>query len=173
MDGNHFWAHNCHLQSNFLIFDGCEKVREDAADEAASFAGTGIGLTTALRGTPVRLTNGECPIPKDLLGPNFPRYELVDAVYGENTLSEENAEIFKEASRTFALTATSYLMEARERQNQVPKNARTALLPVIPSLQYLSRLEKANFDTLDTSLVEPNRFRLLFGLGRTWLTGIF
>eukprot|EP00527_Entomoneis_sp_CCMP2396_P006676 CAMPEP_0198144276 /NCGR_PEP_ID=MMETSP1443-20131203/14348_1 /TAXON_ID=186043 /ORGANISM="Entomoneis sp., Strain CCMP2396" /LENGTH=291 /DNA_ID=CAMNT_0043807639 /DNA_START=281 /DNA_END=1153 /DNA_ORIENTATION=+ len=143
-------------------------VRDDAADEVVTFAGTGIGLTTALRGTPARLTNGECPIPADVLGPEFPRSQLINAVYGEHDLDEEHAKQFQEAVQTMAMTAASYLMEARERQSQVPKAARSALLPVIPSLQYLSQLEKAKYNILDPALSEPDRFGLLFALGRTW-----
>jgi NADH dehydrogenase [ubiquinone] 1 alpha subcomplex assembly factor 6 len=148
-------------------------VRDDAADEVASFAGTGIGLTTAVRGTPIRLTHGECPIPYSLLDPQFPRDKLLDAVYGENSLSEKDAKHFQEAVQTFAMTATSYLSEARERQSQIPKHARTALLPVVPALHYLSRLEKAKYDVLNPALSEPDRMRLLLMLGRTWMAGIF
>jgi len=88
-------------------------------------------------------------------------------------MSEADAKNFQEAVEQVAVTAASYLAEARERQSQIPKPARTALLPVVPALQYLSRLEKSKYDILNPSLLEPERFKLLLLLGRTWLTGVF
>lgn len=151
----------------------CFGVREDLSDAAASFAGTGIGLTTALRGTPIRLTKGELPIPANLFRPEFSRVNLINSLYGEGSMNKADSDNFREAVRTVATTAASYLAEARERQGQIPKAARTVLLPVVPALHYLSRLEKVDYDVLDKRLLEPERFALLLFLGRTWITGVF
>ena len=151
----------------------CTGVREDKADEVASHAGVGIGLATALRATPFRLIHGEVPIPADLLHPGFPYHELVNWTNDEYTLTDSDAKLFDEAVKIVANTAASHLARARKLQGQVPKPGRPCLLPVIPALHYLSKLEQVDFQIFDPNLNDETRLRLLLLLGRTWLTGIF
>ncbi|KAL7561922.1 hypothetical protein ACA910_022482 [Epithemia clementina (nom. ined.)] len=150
----------------------CLGVREDAADEAASYAGVGIGLTTALRGTSFRLVHGEVTVPSNLLGKTFPYNQLIGSVVGDSKLSDEDAKEWKNAVTAMALSASSYLAEARDKQGQIPKSARTVLLPVVPASLYLSRLEKYNYDVFEPALHEPQRVQMMMMMARTWLTGI-
>ena len=168
----------------YLTLETCG-VREEAADLCAGYAGMGVGLTTALRAAPHRLTTGgEVTIPAELLRAGFPYHQLIptymagdqDRNQGPMPMLEEDCEQWREAVQHMALTATHYLALAREQQSSVPKHARATLLPVVPSLQYLEKLEKANFNVFDSSLVtgsKSDRLRLLLLLGRTWMTGVF
>ena len=117
--------------------------------------------------------HGEMTIPSDLLRRTFPYGALKDSVHGEQALSEEHVKEFERAVKTMALAAASYLSKAREKQGQVAKSARSALLPVIPALHYLSRLEKSGYKVFDPALGELHRFQLMMMLARTWLTGVF
>jgi phytoene/squalene synthetase len=93
----------------------------------------------------------------------------------EFTLSEKDAIMFKEAVRIMAEEATGHLAEARELQGKVLKHARACLLPVIPALMFLSKLQEVDHNIFDTKLQvsEQGRLKLLLLLSRTWLTGIF
>lgn len=132
----------------------------------------GIGLATALRATPFRLLHGEMPLPRDLFRPGFPYHELVRDKE-RFTLTDDDAILFRNAVEQVAQAATTELSKARDLQGQVPKSARVCLLPVVPSLHYLSKLDAANYNLFDEDLAEATRLRLLLLMGRTWLTGIF
>jgi NADH dehydrogenase [ubiquinone] 1 alpha subcomplex assembly factor 6 len=153
----------------------CTGVRDDEADLVASHAGVGIGLVTALRATPFRLVYGEVPIPAELLHPAFGYNELMDFQAEEFTLSERDADMFKQAVQHMAEEATAHLAQARELQGKIPKHARACILPVIPALMFLSKLQEVDHNLFDTKLQisEKARLRMLLLLGRTWLTGIF
>jgi NADH dehydrogenase [ubiquinone] 1 alpha subcomplex assembly factor 6 len=153
----------------------CTGVREDEADIVASHAGVGIGLATALRATPFRLVHGEVPIPSELLHPKFAYNELLNFQEDEFTLSEQDAAMFRQAVQHMAEEATGHLAQARELQGKVPKHARACILPVIPALVFLSKLQEVDHNLFDSKLQvsEQARLKLLLLLGRTWLTGIF
>jgi NADH dehydrogenase [ubiquinone] 1 alpha subcomplex assembly factor 6 len=152
----------------------CTGVRDDDADLVASHAGVGIGVTTALRATPFRLVQGEVPIPAELLHKTFPYNELVNWQDDEFTLSEQDATVLHEAVLHMAHVASSHLTQARELQGKVPKHARACLLPVVPALHFLSKLQEADHNLFDSQkLTDQTRLALLLLLGRTWMTGVF
>lgn len=167
----------------------CTGVRDDAADSVASHAGIGVGLATLLRATPHRLAHGggggnEVPLPADLFRPDFPYHQLRQlqshgARSSQNddaVLTEADALLFRAAVAHVARLAARHLVEARERQGSVPSAGRVCLLPVIPALTYLSRLERADYNLFDPAVTAgspTDRLKLLLRLGRTWATGIF
>lgn len=159
-------------------------VRDNAADAVASHAGIGIGLATALRATPYRLLHGgEVPLPADLFRPGFPYERLVPMFLGDPddrdrmiVLTDSDAQILRDAVQHMANTATEHLIGAQRLQRQVLSAGRACLLPVIPALTYLSKLEQANYNVFDTNVTSgtsSDRLKLLFRLGRSWMTGIF
>jgi NADH dehydrogenase [ubiquinone] 1 alpha subcomplex assembly factor 6 len=143
-----------------------------AADEMAYHAGLGIGLTTALRGTPYRLsspTNPEMPIPVELLGEHFRITEHDDI---------ETNEPFRSACRELALVATDHFVRARALQGRLSPHQRPAFLTMLPSIHYLSRLEAADYNVfaptaLSSGAAGSERVRLLLLLARSWLTGVY
>ena len=162
----------------------CMGVRDDQADEVASHAGVAIGLLTALRATPFRLQHGEIPLPASLFPSKFPYDDLVRAMSLNDksddtnsaiTLTEANAQIWDEAIRHMAEVASEHLVRAQELQGQVPRQGRTAILPVVPAFHYLSRLRDVEYNLFHPALMndESKRLQLLLFLGRTWLTGVF
>lgn len=138
----------------------------------AQHAGIGIGLVTALRGARFRLARGECTIPRDLIPKSFPYYKL-NLEDPKAEMTEEEMKMLQEAVFQMVQTASSHLSQAREMQGVVPKHARPCLLPVVPALHYLSKLEKAEYNIFDDSLLEQDHLTGLALLGRTWLTGVF
>eukprot|EP00977_Amphora_coffeiformis_P022844 scaffold11639_cov172-Amphora_coffeaeformis.AAC.21 len=143
-------------------------VRKDEVDDVASYAGIGIGLTTLLRATPFRLIYNEVPIPAELLRATFPFRK----VYGEeNTLSESEEAEWKAALVQMATAAGAHLEKAKELQTQIPRGARPVFLPMIPSLQFLERLEGVQHNLMDAKLYQPLHFQLMLRLGQSWLFG--
>jgi NADH dehydrogenase [ubiquinone] 1 alpha subcomplex assembly factor 6 len=138
----------------------------------AQHAGIGIGLVTALRGARFRLARGECTIPRDLIPKSFP-YHKLNEEDPKAAMTEEETKMFQEAVFQMVQTASAHLSQAREMQSVVPKHARPCLLPVVPALHYLSKLEKAEYNIFDDSLLEQDHLKGLGLLGRTWLTGVF
>lgn len=138
----------------------------------AYHAGIGLGLANALRAARFRLARGECSIPKELIPPQFP-YSKLSVEDPTTELSEEEHTQLKASVRELLKVSSHHLSIARENQSDVPRHARACLLPVVPALHYLSRLEKSDCDIFDDSLLEPDQLRVLMLLGRTWLTGIF
>lgn len=150
------------------------QVRDDEADEVASFAGIGIGLTTLLRATPFRLVHDEIPLPADLLRPQFPCRKLFgddDEGNDGNTLDELEKGEWNAAVEQMATTADAHLQHARQIQSKVPRAARSVLLPIVPSLYFLERLQAAQRNLMDPQLHEPRNLQLMLRLGRSWLTG--
>ena len=151
----------------------------------ASYAGVGIGLATLLRASPVRLLQGERPIPKELLPEGFDYHAMLQAQAdeSENTDDSESLEsafslAWKNAVAQVALAASENIIHARNLQGNVPNQARPCLLPVLPAILYLSQLEKANYDMFQLYKEQQtndarSRITLLWWMSRTWLTGIF
>lgn len=148
-----------------------------AADEMAYHVGLGIGLTTALRGTPHRLVvvsnhnnnnnndQAEMPIPVELLGESFHITEKDDITQNET---------FRIACRALAATATDHFCHARELQGHVHHTHRPIFLTMLPSIHYLSRLARTDHDVFAAATeTGSDRLRLLLVLARSWLTGVY
>ena len=138
----------------------------------AYHAGIGCGLVTAVRGARFRLARGECAIPKELIPVKFP-YHKFNTDDPKSALSEEEHALSRTSVKEMVHMASFHLTEARELQSDIPKHARPCFLPVVPAIHFLSKLEKANYDIFDDSLLEPDNLTILGLLGRTWLTGVF
>lgn len=155
------------------------KVREDTADLAAFHAGIGIGIVSAIRSFRYRAAFGEITIPQELLPSDmYPALYLEQRSSGANDsetikLVNEYDKSLRDAVQTLSVMATGHLNAAREMQFKVPKHARPCFLPVIPSIHYLSKLERAKYDVWDPMLLDPSRFAVLLRMVRTWLTGVF
>jgi phytoene/squalene synthetase len=88
-------------------------------------------------------------------------------------LSPEDAASLDDAVRFVADQATTHLQQARSLQGSLPKPGRLALLPVIPAMVYLNRLQAADYNILDPRVGhDPTRLKLLLLLARTWMTGV-
>jgi NADH dehydrogenase [ubiquinone] 1 alpha subcomplex assembly factor 6 len=155
------------------------QVRDDRADETASLAGRGIGLVTLLRALPYRLAQGEYTLPASLLRRDFPYHQVLptylaldDKEVGE-VLSESDALAMLEAIRHVAHVASEHLAQARRLQGQVPSRGKGCLLPVVPALSYLSKLEQAQYNVFGVTSAPTDRLMLLLRLARTWATGVF
>lgn len=171
----------------YLMLESCGESNNEA-ETIAYHAGVGIGLATVLRSTPFRSNYGEIPIPKDLIGPNFPYEQLIREFYGESnentTINDIEFRHPQEAERQLFLDAVAFIahgaMEhfhiARSLQSKAqPKSAKPCLLlSIIPSLHYLNKLQDVKYNVFHATLVDPNaqRLKLLFLLSRTWLTGV-
>jgi NADH dehydrogenase [ubiquinone] 1 alpha subcomplex assembly factor 6 len=151
-------------------------VRDEHADVVAQHAGIGIGLVTALRGARIRLSRGEFSIPSELVPSQFPYRKLYDLNDDLNVeLSDEEKQMLKDAVEEICAIAYTHFAKVQELLNDsqcgVPKTARPCFLPVVPAMHYLSKLEKANYDIFDDSLLQQDHLTILYKLTRSWLTG--
>ena len=128
---------------------------------------------TSLRAAPIKLSHGECSIPRDLFPDGFPHGKLYDLEDPKTQLSKDEHAMLTGAVRELFELASSHLVTAQEMQSNIPKHARPCFLPLVPALHYISKLEKANHDVFDPVLLEPDRLTVLALLSRTWFTGVF
>lgn len=135
----------------FLTLE-CLGVRDDTADRVASHAGVAVGLATLLRGTPHHSVFQQIYLPEDLMR----KHSLTVDDHFE--ASEDPAKGAKLAPVVFevACRAMEHLHEARALQQDLPKAARAAFLPVVSTSLYLDQLEKVNFNAYDPSLFQRN-----------------
>ena len=158
------------------------QTREEAADEVAHHAGIGCGLVIALRGARMRLARSqEFVVPlelvdmKDLSNPQkLFLQEQPDEQKDSNhiRLTENEEKLLRDAIRYMSEVASVELTKAQNLQRQVPKEARSVLLPVVPAMHYLSRLQDANYNVFDDNLLEQHNLKVLALLTRSWLTGV-
>lgn len=167
-------THYAEESSSSLLYLALEAtgVRDDAADAVASHAGIGIGLATAIRGTPFRLAQSELSIPRELLARDFQLQSLQDFYLNDNPEAAVDVDAWRNAIRQVAAEAAAHLNEAQALQSQVPKEGRVALLPLVPAQQFLGRLERADYDVFSSTAHDDNRLRLLLLLARSWLTNV-
>ena len=118
------------------------------------------------------MARGEFSIPKELIPVQFP-YHKLNVENPKSELLKLEQQQLREAVREMAYIASSHLAEARERQSLVPRPARPCFLPVVPAIHFLSKLEKADYDIFDDSLLEADQMRVLLLMGRAWLAGVF
>ena len=168
------------VSSRLYLTLECMGVRDDAADVVASHAGVGIGVLTNLRAAPFRVAMGEIPIPVELLPPSFPYGMLQDLAEEPDTVwpSDQDEQDWKDAVQQMAMVASGHLSKAQRLQSQIPKHGRTCLLPMIPAMQYLTKLEAepVNFDVFHPELRSGDKWdkvRSLLYLSRSWLTGVY
>ncbi len=168
----------------------------------ASDIGVGLGLITALRSTAFRATQGECSFPIDIATKHSITMDnlytvLTASLNGGNGANATNnnaqdaneaKEALRNATVEMAKMASFHLQRARGNQGVVPKEGRPCLLPAVCGLQYLSILqEECEYDIFHPSLVggsgdgseglsgveRRRKLKLMFYLGRAWLTGTF
>ena len=178
----------------YLSLETCG-VHDEKADAVAQHAGIGVGLATCLRGAPFMILHDtECSIPHEVIPKQFPYHKLYSYYEGDDSdtdsskernggptakLNDKEQTILRDAVEQIAALAYSHISKAQELQHDIPKHARACLLPVIPALHYLTKLEKADYDIFDdTVFVDPRQqqkqgnLALLALLSRSWLTGI-
>lgn len=159
-------------------------IRDDAADEVAYHAGVGIGLVTAIRSIPYNLhVHENLPVPSNVLITENSRQRddlLLSLLAEEDSpiapLTQQQKQIWQDAVQEMVAVASLHLSKAQQLQTQVPRHARAAFLPVVPSMLYLSQLQgPAQYNVFDPTLTDPSqrRLKLLLLLSRTWLTGVF
>lgn len=168
------------VSSRLYLTLECMGIRDDAADEVASHAGVGIGVLTNLRAAPFRVAMGEIPIPVELLPPSFPYGMLQDLADVPDTAwpADQDEQDWKDAIEQMAAVASGHLLKAQSLQGQIPKAGRACLLPMIPAMQFLSKLESSpvDFDVFHPELRTVDRWekvRVLMYLSRSYLTGVY
>ncbi|QDZ24355.1 squalene/phytoene synthase [Chloropicon primus] len=120
----------------YLLLES-SKVEDLDCLQAASHMGKGVGLSLLLKSIAHDAMNDKVYLPTDLCLKSKVDYGRVTGGYNSDELSDV---VFQVASR-----AKTHLDEARRMHQTLPRDLRPFLLPCIPALRYLERLERAGF----------------------------
>ncbi|KAG1708611.1 hypothetical protein DVH05_022238 [Phytophthora capsici] len=134
----------------------CLGVRHDTADRVAGHAGVAIGLATLLRGTAYHSARQQSYLPEDLMNKHGITVEDLLAAVEDPKLGEKVAPVVFEV----ACRAMEHLHQARSLRNELPREARSAFLPLVSSSLYLKELEAVNFNAFAPELQQRNMFQL-------------
>mmetsp|Transcript_15572 Transcript_15572/g.39605 ORF Transcript_15572/g.39605 Transcript_15572/m.39605 type:complete len:199 (-) Transcript_15572:1230-1826(-) len=143
-------AEQVHASLYYLVLESCKVTQPEALD-AAGHMGKGVGLATLLRDVSEDARKDKVYLPTDLCRKHKLNYGQVQQGYNSDELSEV---IFQVAAR-----AKGHLDEAKRRHGALPSALKPFLLPCVPALDYLERLERVNFapftnDLQDTALTD-------------------
>ncbi|KAJ8325229.1 hypothetical protein QVD99_005988 [Batrachochytrium dendrobatidis] len=120
------------------------------AEHAASHSGKAIGITTALRSTPFNISKQRFYLPTEIMA----QHQVVT----EDIFRFGSNEHLLDAVFTIATRANDQILTARSFSKDVPITAIPALLPLILGDNYLTNLQKANFNVFDPSLQKKSLF---------------
>lgn len=137
----------------------------DAAERAASNAGTALGMATLLRGTAAHASQGCTYIPAEVTSRHGVR--LTEMLRGNpsNELCDAVAEVADEA--------VAHLLAARSMRPDVPSEVRALLLPTVVADHILARLQNCGYSPFAQELHAPFGLSLQCALlARRW-TGYY
>lgn len=142
-----------------LVLEGCG-VNNVHADHAASHIGKAQGIVNQLRTLPLAKHFKSITLPKEILAKH--------KVSEEDIYRGKSSEQLSECTFEVASRAYQHLQKARNLMDQVPKEARCALLPAVNVDIYLTRLQEVNHDALNP-LIQKRHWKLLPSL---WWTNV-
>ncbi|XP_035446104.2 NADH dehydrogenase (ubiquinone) complex I, assembly factor 6 homolog isoform X1 [Spodoptera frugiperda] len=134
------------VSSVYYLLLGIGGVKDVHADHAASHLGKAQGITNILRSVHVSSRQKVVFLPMDILM----KYELSQ----ENVLRCTDSEQMRNAVFEIASRANSHLEKARK--IIVPETARQIFLPATAVDNYLTKLQKRNFNIFDRSLLQAS-----------------
>lgn len=120
------------------------------ADHAASHVGKAEGLVKTLRGVPHNATWRRVFLPQDIL--------MKHGVSQEDVIRGSREQNLKDVAYDVASQAYEHIEHARSLMGDVPKEARTALLPAVAVSSYLKTLQRKHFDIFDPGLKLRNNW---------------
>ena len=128
----------------------------EAAERAAAFAGTSLGLATLLRATSLHARAGCTYLPADVTT----RHGVSLSAMLGGSASPEACDAVAEV----ADEAVAHLLAARSMAPNVPAAARAVLLPATVADQILMRLERNAYNVFASDALEPLGLRLQLAL---------
>ncbi|KAK4305184.1 hypothetical protein Pmani_022904 [Petrolisthes manimaculis] len=140
----------------YLVLQGLG-VENVHADHAASHLGKAEGLVRLVRGVPHHATRKNVFLPRDVM--------IKHGVSQENIIRGSQDQKVKDVIFDTASLAHQHLEHARSFIQDVPKEARVALLPAAALSDYLTALQSIHFDVFHSSLQLRNNklpFRMLW-----------
>ena len=122
--------------------------------------GRGLGLTLLLKSIPEDALNGKVYLPTDLCLKTKMNYDDVLKGLNSDSLAEV---VFQVASH-----AKIHLDEARRKHQKLPSDLKSFLLPCVPALRYLERLERAGFAPFTADLHDNAMTDLQLKVSLAW-----
>lgn len=168
-------AEHVHSSLLYLLLESVN-VKHIDADHIASHIGVAAGIVTLLRALPVTLTHSDVQLPQDVMAKHgLSKERLVRSIAGvahEGSDPADAAQVRRQlADCVFdvAVVAKSHIDQARTllETSQAPEVAKCVFVNAVPTLLYLERLERANFDCFSNELHQRS-FALYW---RLWQNG--
>ncbi|XP_062612938.1 NADH dehydrogenase (ubiquinone) complex I, assembly factor 6-like, partial [Saccostrea cucullata] len=128
---------------NYLLLE-LHGVKDVQADHAASHLGRCYGMVNLLKVTPSQLSQGNVMFPHDLLAKH--------SVSQEEVIRGKNSKGVSEVVYEIASVAKQHLDKARSLKGNVPKEAIPVFLPSVFCDNYLTYLQKVDFNVFDPAL---------------------
>jgi len=141
-------------------------VNNTAADHAASHIGKALGISTLLRSTAFHSGNRKSYLPLNIMSKHGLSEESLfrgEAVDPSSTAGKALHEVMYEVSSS----AKIHMDKAHAMLEQVPKEARTVLLPGAIAEDFLNTLQKKNFNAYDPAVSKRNPL-LTYKIGWNW-----
>jgi NADH dehydrogenase [ubiquinone] 1 alpha subcomplex assembly factor 6 len=171
-------AENVHSSLLYLMLESVD-VKHVDADHIASHIGVAAGIVTLLRALPVTLTHSDVQLPQDVMAKHgLSKEHLVRSIAASASVEHQAsdpadaAQVRRQlADCVFdvAVVAKSHIDQARTllETSQAPEVAKCVFVNAVPTLLYLERLERANFDCFSNELHQRS-FALYW---RLWQNG--
>ncbi|KAF9649422.1 hypothetical protein BDM02DRAFT_3268747 [Thelephora ganbajun] len=141
---------------NYLFLRVLSLHTSDLLSHAASHMGVAQAITTLLRALPYHAAQRRMVIPAEITAKHGVNQETVfRSIGGGRVDAEENGKKLEEAVFEFATVANDHVLTAREmfkEGGKVPVRAMPLFLSMIPVINFLQRLEAANFNAFEPTL---------------------
>jgi NADH dehydrogenase [ubiquinone] 1 alpha subcomplex assembly factor 6 len=129
---------------NYLLLESLD-FRNVNADHAASHLGKAQGITNLLRSIYLQQSYQHLPIPQEL----FIKHGVSQERFFRSKLNDKAVE---DVVFDVATLAHQHLEKSQNLMSKVPKEAKIAFLPSIPTKRFLERLRTVNFNLTDKRL---------------------
>lgn len=100
------------------------------------------------------------PLPQDILAKN--------KVSHEEILRGKSSDRLNECAYEIASRAHQHVSKSKSLADKVPREARSSLLPAVPVMNYLEKLQRVNYDIFHSSLQQ----RGLFWIPKVYLANV-
>jgi len=137
----------------------------EAAEHAAVHVGCALGLASLLRGTAVHASQSCTFIPVDVAARH--NLTLKQVLSGRDSVDLSNA------VAELASDAVSHLLAARALSSELPRDARSILLPAVVADHILQQLQRSSYAVFSGEIRKPLGLRLLMALNWNGFRGSY
>ncbi|TDL17871.1 hypothetical protein BD410DRAFT_793908 [Rickenella mellea] len=152
---------------NYVLLSLLNLSSSETFSHAASHIGVAQTLVTLLRALPYHASKGRMVIPASITAKHGVNQEEVFRRGPEANGIEDAVYEFAVVANDHLLTARGMFKEGESAKMKVPSEAIPVILGAVPAVNYLSRLEAANFNAFEPKLQTRDSIRLPWQIWRS------